>query len=111
MNDMISIPKAEYERLVIASEDLADLQAVEDFIVAPRPGLPSELVARMIDGESLLKLWREHRELSQNKLAQMSNVNRVQIGDIEGQKKTGSVETLKKLADTLDIRVDDLLAN
>ena len=69
MNDHVTIPREEYDRLVIAAEELADTQAVHEFLTDPRPGLPSAYVIRMLDGESLLRLWREHRGLSQSQLA------------------------------------------
>ena len=109
MNDMITIPVEDYARLMEAAEDLADIQAVADYKADPKPGVPSEFVARMLAGESLLKLWREHRGYSQNELGKISGVNRIQIGDIEDRGKTGSVMTLKKLADALNIQIDDLL--
>jgi transcriptional regulator with XRE-family HTH domain len=37
-------------------------------------------------------------------------VNRVQIIDIEAGRKTGSVETLRKLAQELGIDIDDLVS-
>jgi DNA-binding XRE family transcriptional regulator len=109
MNDMITIPIEDYARLMEAADDLADLQAVGDYKVDPKPGVHSEFVARMLAGESLLKLWREHRGYSQNELGKITGVNRIQIGDIEDRGKTGSVITLKKLANALNIQVDDLL--
>ena len=109
MNDMITIPIEDYARLMEAADDLADLQAVGYYKVDPKPGVPSEFVARMLAGESLLKLWREHRGYSQNELGKITGVNRIQIGDIEDRGKTGSVITLKKLANALNIQVDDIL--
>ena len=109
MNEIITIPVEHYQRLVLASQDLEDLQAVEAYFSKPCDGLASVYVKRMIDGESLLKLWRESRGHSQVQLAALSGVNRVQIGDIEDRGKVGSVETLKKLADVLNLRVDDLI--
>lgn len=109
MNDMVTIPASEYQQLLSAQEDLADLMAVRAHLSNPQAGLPHEFAKRLIEGEAALKLWREHRGLGQNELSQASGVNRVQIGDIETRGKTGSVETLKKLAETLDISVDDLI--
>ena len=109
MNELVTIPREDYDRLVAAAEDLADLRAVEAFRAAGQDGVPAEFVKRMLNGESLLKLWREHRGISQSELARLSGVNRVQIGDIEDRGKSGSVSTLKKLAQALAIRIDDLL--
>ncbi|MCH2251301.1 MAG: helix-turn-helix transcriptional regulator [Cognatishimia sp.] len=113
MEDLITIPRAEYERLVQLAEDADDIRALEEFKANLGRGeeefVPSEFVDRMLDGESLLKLWREHRGLSQSALAKASGVNRIQIGDIEDRGKTGSVMTLKKLAEVLNITIDDLV--
>lgn len=64
---------------------------------------------RLISGESPLRVWRELRGLSQVKLAAASAVNRVQIADIEAERGKGSVATMRKLADALGVRVDDLV--
>ena len=54
-------------------------------------------------------MFREWRELSQTALADQSGVNRVQIVEIEAGRKTGSVATLRKLASTLGVTIDDLI--
>lgn len=109
MNDMITIPKAEYERLREAAEDLADLQAYERAKGASGQSIPADAVKRMIEGDSPLKVFRELRGLSQMGLARASGVNRVQVADIEAGRGKGSVDTLKKLADALSLTIDDLV--
>ncbi len=109
MNDMITIPKDEYDRLVSDAEDLADLRAVEDYRANPGESVPTDFIRKMLDGESQLRLWRDHRGLTQQALADATGVNRVQISQIEKGNKTGSVETLKSLAVALKITVDDLI--
>lgn len=113
MNKTVTIPQEEYDRLVLMAEDLEDIQTLQAYRSDPdnkqEEAVPADFVKRMLDGEALLKLWREHRVFSINKLAQLSDVNRVQIGEIEKGTKTGSIHTLKKLADALGIMVDDLI--
>lgn len=112
MNDMITIPVAEYERLNQAAEMLSDVQAFDrasaDLAAGTEALIPHEFVTRMIEGESPVKVYREFRGHSQTKLAELSGVNRVQIADIEAGRKGGSVATLGKLADALDVLIDDL---
>ena len=108
MNEMITITKDEYDALIEAKEDLEDLKTIEEFKANPCEGLPSDLVRRMINGESELKLWREHRGLSQYQLSYKSGVNRVQIIDIEKGKSNGSIATMKKLAEALNVTLDDI---
>ena len=113
MNDTVTISRAEYDRLCAAEEDFEDLRAalaVRDRIDAGTEELvPAAVADRLIDGERPLKVWREHRALSQSALARASGVNRVQIADIEANRATGSARTLRALADALRVTVDDLL--
>ena len=63
----------------------------------------------MIYGESPVRVYRNLRGMTQTALAERSGVNRVQIADIEARRKTGSVETLRKLAAALGVTIDDLV--
>lgn len=114
MNEMVTIPKDEYLRLKALEEDLSDLQSVSEVLKRLEVGeeelLPSLVVDRLLDGKAPLLVWREHRNLTQAELARRSKVNRVQIIDIEAGRKTGSVETLRKLAQELSIDIDDLVS-
>ena len=85
--------------------------AVEARIAAGTEELvPAQVADRLIDGERPLRVWREHRGLSQSALARASGVSRVQIVDIEAGRNTGSVRTLGRLADSLGIDVEDLIS-
>ena len=113
MNDTVTIPRAEYERLCALEEEFADIQAaltVEARIASGEEELiPAQVVDRLIDRESPLRVWREYHALSQSALARASGVNRVQIVEIEAGRNSGSVHTLRKLADALRVTVDDLI--
>lgn len=109
MNEMITITRAEYDRLREAAEELADIQAYDRAIAAGGESIPAGAVKRMIEGESPLRVYRELRGLSQSALSKASGVNRIQIIDIEAGRSTGSVETLGKLASTLNVTIDDLV--
>lgn len=109
MNDTITIPRAEFDRLVDAAEELDAIRAIEDYHANPQDGLPHRYMVRLIDGEAPLAVFRDWRGLSQSDLARRAGVNRTQLADIEAGRKTGSVATLRKLADALDVALDDLV--
>ena len=113
MNEMITIPRAEYERLREAAEELADIAAYDrvmaDLAAGHEEMIPESFVKRLIEGESPLRVFRDLRGLTQQELAQASGVNRVQIAEIEARRKSGSVETLRKLAAALALTIDDLV--
>ena len=113
MNEMVTITKAEYQRLRDAAEKLDDLRAYDRAKAALASGedelIPARYADRILDGESPLRVFRDLRKLTQQQLADASGVNRVQIADIEAGRKTGSVETVRKLAGALDVALDDLV--
>jgi mRNA interferase RelE/StbE len=113
MGEMITIPLEEYRRLQSAAADLADLRAFDrvttDLAAGREELLPAEFVRRMIGGEAPLRVWREFRGLTQAGLADASGVNRVQIADIEAGRKSGSVETVRRLAQALGVAIEDLI--
>lgn len=113
MNDMVTISRAEYERLLAAAEDLADIAAYDrtkaDLASGSDELIPAAFADRLLSGESPLRVYRALRGLTQAALSKKSGVNRVQIADIEAGRKSGSIETLRKLADALKVTVDDLV--
>ena len=113
MTEMVTIPRAQYEKLVEASEMLSDIAAYDHAMARLASGedelIPAEFADRIIDRESPLRVYREYRGLTQAALAAASGVNRVQIAEIEARRKTGSVATLKKLAVALKLDLDDLV--
>lgn len=113
MNEMVTIPREEYERLREAAEDLADIVAYErvkaDLAAGREELIPSEFVDRMLGGERPLRVYREFRGMTQSALSGAAGVNRVQIADIEAGRKSGSIDTVRKLAAALRVTIDDLV--
>ena len=113
MTDTVTIPRAEYDRLLAIAEDMTDNAALDRVVARLASGeekaVPAAFANRIIDGESPLRVYREYRGLTQVALAEAPGVNRVQIADIEAGRKSGSVETVRKLAAALNVAVDDLV--
>lgn len=113
MAESTTIPKVEGRCLYGVEEDLSDLQAAlavqERIDSGTEEFLPEAVVDRLVDGEQSLRVWREHRGFSQSALARAADASRVQIVDIEAGRRTGSVHTLRRLADALGIGLDDLV--
>ena len=115
MNEMVTIPKDEYLRLKAIEEDMADLNSAADVLAWIKAGteelIPSAFVDRLLASHAPLTVWRQHRGLSQAELARQLGVNRIQIIDIEAERKTGSAATLKRLATALQVDMDDLFGS
>ncbi|MCC5972342.1 MAG: helix-turn-helix transcriptional regulator [Pararhodobacter sp.] len=112
MNDMVTIPRAEYDCLRAAAEDLADLQTYDRARAALAAGddelIPAASVNRLLDGESALRVFRDLRGMTQAALADKAGVSRVTVAEIETGRKQGSVATLRALAGALEVALDDL---
>ena len=110
---MAVLPLADYERLVAAAEDAADLRAYDEATAALASGaeelLPAAFANRIIEGESPVRVWREYRGLSLRALAQEAGISPGYLSEIEGGRKSGSIDALKALAGALGLAMDDLV--
>jgi DNA-binding XRE family transcriptional regulator len=106
------IPYPEYERLVALAEDQADVRAYDQAKAELASGedelVPAEVVARLSAGEHPLRVWREHRGLTQEALATAAGVGKSYVSQIESGRKTGTLDTLRRLAAALGVDLDDL---
>ena len=107
------MPEAEYLALLDAVEDVADREVVRAFRASLAAGeeelLPVALVDRILDGESPLRVWREHRGLTTHALAERTGLAQAYVSQLETGKRSGSLETLGKLATALAVTIDDLV--
>ena len=111
--DMVILPRKEYEHLCEAVEDADDvrvydaarrrLSAGEDEII------PGEFADRILDGENPVRIWREYRGLSIKALAEKAEISAAYLSQIEGGVREGSVRTMKALAMALNLDLTDLV--
>ena len=116
--DTVTLSRADFEALVRAQEDVIDNAAVDATEerksqlgkdAARADHLPVEAVARMVGGEHPLKVWREHRGMTQCGLAAVADVATSYLAEIERGQKPGSVSALRRLAAALGVAIEDLL--
>ena len=111
-DQMAVIPLTEYERLVEAAEDLADVRAYDEAMRRLASGedelVPAEIVNRILDGENALRVWREYRGLTVKQLAEKAGVSAPFVSQIETGQRDGSIETMRKIASVLKLSLDDL---
>jgi len=109
---MAMLPIEDYERLLELAEDQADILAADragERRLAGEEYVPFDLVKRILDGESPLRVWREYRGMSQVDLAKASGVSNNMISDMEHGKREGKLDKLRALADALKVSVEDIL--
>lgn len=101
------LPIDEYEKLIEGAEDARDLTAA--LAADKTESLPADIAERIIGGESALRVYRDHRGLTQAALASLSGVRQDTISRIEARSIKGSVDTLAVLANALSVTIDDLV--
>jgi DNA-binding XRE family transcriptional regulator len=82
-------------------EGMASLAAGEETF-------PLELVTRL-DAEHPVKVFRDHREMTQADLAKAAGIVPAYLAQIEQGVRRGSPATLRKLADALRVNIDFLV--
>lgn len=100
------------QKLMDDAEMLADVRAYDAAKARIERGddelIPLTITERRLAGESPVRIWRDHRALTQEELAKVSKVSRGMIAAIEAGHKTGGIATLKKLAAALNVDLDNL---
>jgi len=99
-------------KLMEDAEMLADVKAYDTAKARLEDGedelIPLEIAERRLKGEAALRIWREYRKLTQERLAKKSKVSRALIAAIETKRKAGSVSTWKRLGAALDVGWEQL---
>ena len=95
--------------LLEAYEDALDIAAYRAAKDANEEAFPIELFDKIDAGESPLKVFREHRGLTQTNLAKKAGTSQGMINHIEKGNREGTVSMLKDLANALDIDLDMLI--
>lgn len=110
---MAVVPLEEYERLVEALEDAADIRAYDDIKRKLERGeeelIPAEYANRILDGENKVRVFREYRGISAKELAKSAGIAPAYLSQIENGTRAGTVETFRKLAAALKLSIDDLV--
>ena len=96
---------------------LEDAETVENIrvrgtkrvIKAEKETVPGQLTPARLYGENLVKVWRERRKLSQKALAAQAGISTGYLSQIESGKRTGSAETLRAIADAMNLSLDDIV--
>jgi len=99
----------EYQRLVAAAEDAADIAALQALDAeSNEEDLPDEMVSRLLAGDNPIRVWREHRGMTGRRLAAAAGVQQSYISQIETGKRDGSIDVVRRIATALGIGLDDL---
>jgi len=105
----VRVPFSEWRRLVRRledAEDRADVAAYDRAKAKAGEAFPIEIFERSLDGESRIKLFREHRGLTQVELARRVGLSALYVSQLETRRRAGSPATLRKIATALSVDID-----
>ena len=104
------LPFDEYQALIAMAEDKSDEAAVLAFRESNEETFPASVVNALIAGDSPIKVYRKHRKMTQQGLADAINKSKVYISKLEAGGRNPSVDVLSKIARALNVDIDDLSA-
>ena len=105
----VLVPEKAYGRMIDDLDDLADIRAYDRAKSKAQEFVPAGIADRLIEGENPVKVWREYRNLTQAELAKRVGVSKPFLSQIENGVRTASLATMKRLALTLKLDLDDLV--
>lgn len=107
------LPYEEYERLLADVEMLHDIRAYDEVKQALAVGeeelIPDYMVGQLLDSENPIRVWREYRALTQAKLAQAAGISTAYLSQLESGKRVGTADVLSRIAQSLNVTVDDII--
>jgi DNA-binding XRE family transcriptional regulator len=108
--ELVVLPRAEYEALVERAdreaedaEDVAIYDARKAELAAGGVVLPPEVSAAILQGDSRLKAIRNWRGETQLHLNFKTGIAQGYLSDLENGRRTGTPETIAKLAQALNV--------
>ncbi|WP_448190522.1 helix-turn-helix domain-containing protein [Azospirillum sp. sgz301742] len=102
------LPIDEYERLLEAADEALAVRAFDAYKAARPETFPDELAERLLNGEPPVKVFREHRGLTQKQLGEAAGLKQAYVSQIEAGSRVGTVDALKRIADALRVDLDDM---
>ncbi|MCP4363608.1 MAG: helix-turn-helix domain-containing protein [Chloroflexi bacterium] len=107
------IPYEDYQRLVDEAEMLQDIRAYDEAKQALAAGeelIPADVTYAILDGANPIKVWRKHRALTQQQVADVAGISKAYLSQIESGRRKGSTDILSAIAKALDLSLDDVVS-
>ncbi len=105
------IPYDEYERLRDAAELAEDAELARKALERNEEFFPVEVVDRLLGGENPIRVFRNHRGMTQRQLAKDVGIDPAYLSQIETGKRTGSTRVLRAIATALGVDLDDIVGD
>ena len=111
--ELVVLPRAEYEALCERADreaedadDIAIYDARKAELASGGDVLPPAVSAALLRGDSRLKAIRNWKDVTQLHLSHKTNIAQGYLSDLESGRRTGTAETIAKLAEALGVPVE-----
>jgi Helix-turn-helix domain len=110
--DTVTLSRADYDAMLDALEDAADLAAIRDVSACVAAGqdeyVPTAVIERLAAGEHPVRVWRMHRGITGRALAEAAHVPASYVCAIDAGRKPGSFQAMAAIAAALGVEMEDL---
>jgi DNA-binding XRE family transcriptional regulator len=111
--ELVVLPRVEYEALLVRAghdfedaDDVAIYDARKAELAAGGDILPPEISAALLRGDNRLKAIRNWRDETQLHLSSKTGLGQGYLSDLESGRRTGTPDTIAKLAKALNVPVE-----
>ena len=105
--ELVLLPRAEYEALVKraedAEEDAADVAIYDARRAEASPALPADVSMAILRGDNRLKALRQWRDVGQVYVASKAEISQGFLSDLENGKRNMTKEVRRRIARILDV--------
>jgi DNA-binding XRE family transcriptional regulator len=113
-DEIVILSRDEYDRLIAAGEDATDARTarrvIDDVASGAETVLSESELEELLEAKTPLAFWRKRRGMTQASLAKATGLAQGFLSEIESGQKPGTPATLKKIAEALGIKIDDLIS-
>jgi DNA-binding XRE family transcriptional regulator len=105
------VPYGTYQRLIEDAEMLQDIRAYDEakkLVNAGEELVPSDVTYGILDGGNPIKVWREHRGMTRQQLAETADIPEERLAEFEGARQRADDKTLASIAEALGLSREDI---
>ncbi len=109
--ELVLVSRADFERLQDLSDADLHEQTMRSIARGEQEVLSAEEVREALAAPTPLAFWRRKRGLTQKALSAAVGVSQSYVADLEAGRRKGDPALIKRLAQALKVRMEDLVAD
>jgi DNA-binding XRE family transcriptional regulator len=107
---LVVLPLKEFEALRDAADATAHAKAMTALARGNEERLTAKEAMALANARTPLAFWRNKRVMTQGELSTRAGVSQSAIAGMESGARTGSPRVLLRVAEALEVRIEDLIA-